>query len=103
MGEGPHPDRSNQMAVSSIGNMMVSLLKKIGGVGVGAILGGAVAISAPGVAAIAAGAGVIDAVISFLTLNVSLLLMFAAAAGSALFWLPPILRLLEKLPRGGKK
>ena len=103
VGEGPHPDRSNQMAVRSIGNMMVGLLKKIGGVGAGAILGGAIATSAPGVAAIAGGASVIDAVVSFLSSNVSLLLMFAAAAASALFWLPPILRLLQKLRRGGEK
>ena len=99
VGDGPHPERSNQVAVTSLGNMTGGLLKWAGG----AIVAGAVATSAPGTAAIAGGASAINEIVSFLTSNVQLLLMFAAAAGSELSWLAPIAHLLDKLRRGRKK
>ena len=100
IGAGPHPERSNQIGVSTFGNLFSGLLKQIGSVGgiaVGAIIGGAIAASAPGVAAIAAGAGAINGLVSFLTANAPLLLLLAAAAGSDLSWMTPIAHLLDKL------
>ena len=103
VGDGPHPERSNQVTVTSIGNMMGGLLKWVGVVGASAIVGGATTASAPGIAAIAGGASAITAIVSFLTTNAPLLLMFAVAAGIALSWLKPIANLLDKLRRDGKK
>ena len=103
VGEGPHPERSNQVAVTSLGNMTGGLLRWAGGGAIGAIVGGAVATSAPGTAAIAGGASAINEIISFLTSNAPVLLLFAAAAGSVLSWLATIAYLLDKLRRGGKK
>lgn len=103
IGDGPHPERSNQVAVRSLGNMTGSLLKWVGVVGASAIVGGAIAASAPGVAAVAGGASAITGIVSFLTTNASLLLMLALAVGIALSWLRPIAILLDKLRRGGKK
>ncbi|OZB18871.1 MAG: hypothetical protein B7X53_02025 [Hyphomonas sp. 34-62-18] len=105
IGAGPHPERSNQIGVSTFGNLISGLLKQIGSVGgiaVGAIIGGAIAASAPGVVAIAAGAGAINGLVSFLTANAPLLLLFAAAAGSDVSWMTSIARLLDKL-RHNKK
>ena len=56
VGGGPHPERSNQVVVTSLGNMTACLLKWVGGGAVGAIVVGAVATSVPGTAAIAGGA-----------------------------------------------
>ena len=103
VGNGPHPERSNQVTVTSIGNMTAGLLKWVGVVGASAIVGGAVTASAPGIAAIAGGAGAIAAIVLFLTTNAPLLLMFALAAGTALSWLKPIAHLLDKLRRGEEK
>ncbi len=99
IGDGPHPERSNQVAVTSLGNMTGGLLKWVGG----AIVAGAVATSGPGTAAIAGGAGAINEIAAFLTSNAQLLLLFAAAAGSELSWLAPIAHLLDRLRRVGKK
>lgn len=103
VGDGPHPERSSQVAVTSLGNMTGGLLKWDGVVGASTIVGGAIATSAPGVAALAGGASAITAIVSFLTTNAALLLMLALAAGAALSWLEPIAHLLDKLRRGGKK
>lgn len=103
VGDGPHPERSNQVAVTSLGNMTGSLLKWAGVAGASAIVGGAIATSAPGTAAIAGGASAITAIVSFLTINAPLLFMLALAAGIALSWLKPIAHLLDKLRRGGKR
>ena len=103
IGDGPHPDRANQVAVTSLGNMTGGLLKWAGGGAISAIVAGAVATSAPGTAAVAGGASAINEIVSFMTSNAPLLLMFAAAAGSDLSWLTPIAHLLDKLRRGGKK
>lgn len=100
IGAGPYPERSNQIGVSTFGNLFSGLLKQIGSVGgiaVGAIIGGAIAASAPGFATIAAGAAAINGLVSFLTANAPLLLLFAAAAGSDLSWMTPIAYLLNKL------
>jgi len=100
IGAGPHPERSNQIGVSTFGNLFSGLLKQIGAVGgiaVGAITGGAIVASAPGVAAIASGATAINGLVSFMTANAPLLLMFAAAAGSDLSWMTPIAHLLDRL------
>ena len=99
VGDGPHPERSNQVAVTSLGNMTGGLLKWAGG----AIVAGAVATSGPGTAAIAGGAGAINEIAAFLTSNAQLLLLFAAAAGSELSWLAPIAYLLDRLRHVGKK
>ena len=56
VGGGPHPERSNQVVVTSLGNITACLLKWVGGGAVGAIVVGAVATSVPGTAAIAGGA-----------------------------------------------
>lgn len=98
VGDGPHPERSNQVAVTSLGNMMGGLFKWVGG----AIVVGAVANSGPGAAAIAGGSGAINEIAAFLASNVQLLLILVAAAGSELSWLVPIAHLLDKLRRGGK-
>ena len=103
VGGGPHPERSNQVAVTSFGNMTGGLPKWVGVVGASAIVGGVVTASAPGAAAIAGGASAITAIVAFLTTNAPLLLMFAVAAGIAYSWLTPIVRLLDKLRGGGKK
>ena len=99
VGDGPYPERSNQVAVSSLGNMMGGLLKWA----VAPIVTSAVATSAPGTAAIAGGASAITEIVFFLTSNAQLLVMFAAAAGSELSWLAPIAHLLDKLRSSGKK
>lgn len=98
VGDGPYPERSDQVAVTSLGNMTGGLLKWAGG----AIVAGAVATSAPGTAVIAGGASAITEIVSFLTSNAQLLLLFAAAAGSELSWLAPIAHLLDRLRGGGK-
>ena len=103
VGEGMRPERSNQIAVASLGNMMAGLLKGVGGVALGAIVGGAVAMSAPGATAIIVGASAINAVASFLISIAPLLGAFAGAAGSALAWLTPIAYLLDRLRRIGRK
>ena len=103
VGDGPLPERSNQVVVTSLGNMTAKLLKWVTFAGVGAIVGGAVVASAPGAAAIAGGASAINGIVSFLTLNAPLLYKFAVAAGIALSWLAPIALLLVELGRGGKK
>ena len=103
VGDGPHPERSNQVAVTSLGNMTRGLLKWAGGGAISAIVVGAVATSAPGTAAIAGGASAINEMASFLISNAPLLLLFAAAAGSDLSWLTPIAHLLDKLRHGGRK
>lgn len=103
VGKGPYPERSNQVAVTSVGNMVAGLLKGTGGITFGAILGGAVAASVPGAAAIAGGGAAITAIMSFLIANASLLLTFAWAGLGALAWLIPIAERLNKLRRGGKK
>lgn len=64
------------------------------------IVAGAVATSAPGTTAISGGASGINEIVSFLTSNAQLLLMFAAAPGSELSWLATIAHLLDKLRRG---
>ena len=99
VGVGSHPERSNQVAVTSLGNMTGGLLKWAGG----AVVAGAVATSGPGSAAIAGGAGAINEIAAFLTSNAHLLLLLAAAAGSELSWLAPIAHLLDRLRRVGKK
>ncbi|MDD9990834.1 MAG: hypothetical protein OXP75_03455, partial [Rhodospirillales bacterium] len=99
VGDGSHPERSNQVAVTSLGNMTGGLLKWAGG----AIVAGVVATSGPGSAAIAGGAGAINEIAAFLTSNAQILLLFAAAAGSELSWLAPIAHLLDRLRRVGKK
>ncbi len=103
VGAGPRSERSNQVAATSIGNMVAGLLKLIGGTAFGAILGSAVTTSASGTAATAVGASAITAIASFLTINAPLLMVLAAAAGFALLWLEPIAYLLDKLRRRGKK
>lgn len=103
VGTGPHPERSNQVAVTSLGSMTGGLLKWAGGAAIGAIVTGAVVTSAPGTAATAGGASGINEIASFLTSNAQLLILFAAAAGSDLSWLAPVAHLLERLRRGGKK
>lgn len=100
VGEGPHPERSNQVAVTSLGNITGVLLKWSAVAGASAIFGAAVAASGTGAAAIAGGASAINGIASFLASNAPLLLMLAAAAGSDLSWLMPIARLLDKLRRG---
>ena len=99
VGDGPHPERSSQVAVTSLGNMTAGLLKWAGG----AIVAGAVATSVPGTAAIAGGASAINEMVSFLISNASVLHLFAAAAGSELSWLATIAHLLDRLRLGGKK
>lgn len=106
IGAGPHPERSNQIAVSTFSNLISGVLKQIGPVGriaVSALVAGAFATSAPGMAAIAAGAGAINGLVSFMTANAPLLPMFAAAAGSDLSWMTPIAHLLDKLRHKMKK
>lgn len=103
VGKGPHPERSNQVAVTSVGNMVAGLLKWTGGITFSTIVAGAVTGSAPGTAAIAAGGAVITAIVAFLTANATLLLTLAWAAGPALAWLIPIAERLHKLCRGRKK
>ena len=103
VGAGPHPERSNQVAVTSLGSMTGELLKWAGGAAIGAIVTGAVVTSAPGIAATAGGASAIDEIASFLASNAQLLILFAAAAGSDLSWLTPVAHLLDRLRRGGKK
>lgn len=103
VGDGSHPERSNQVAVTSLGNMTGGLLKWVGVVGASTIVGGAIATSAPGVAATSGGASAITAIVSFLTTNAPLLLMLSIAAGIALAWLKPIAHLLDKLRRAGRK
>lgn len=103
VGDGPHPERSNQVAVRSLGNMTGGLLKLVGAAGAGAIVGNAVAASALGTAAIAGGSGAINEIAAFLISNAQLLLLFVAAAGSELSWLVPIAHLLDKLRGVGQK
>ena len=81
VGDGPHPERSNQVAVTSLGNMTGGLLKWAGG----AIVAGAVATSGPGTAAIAGGAGAINEIAAFLTSNAQLLLFVRGSGGKRAF------------------
>lgn len=100
IGADPHPDRSNQIGILTFGNLFSGLLKQIGdigGIAVGAILGGAIAASAPGMAAVAGGAIAINGLMSFMTASAPLMLMLAAAAGSDLSWMTAIAHLLNRL------
>ena len=99
VGEGPHPERSNQVAVTSLGNITGRLLTWGAAAGIGAIVGAAVTASAPGAVAITGGASAINAIASFLISNAPVLLMLAAVAGVNLSWLMPIARRLDRLRR----
>ena len=103
VGDGPHPERSNQVAVTSVGNMTAVLLKWTSGVALGAVVGGSVATSVPGTTMIAGGASAISEIASFLASSAPSLLMFAVAAGSNLSWLTPIAHLLNKLCHSRRK
>ena len=97
VGQGPHPERSNQVAVESIASVTAALLKWTGSVALVALVSGSVATSVPGITMIAGGASAISEIGSFLVSSAPSLIMFAAAAGIGLSWLTPIAHLLNRL------
>ena len=97
IGTGPHPERSNQIGVSTFGNLFLDLLKRVGAADGIAIIGRAFVKRAIGAVVIEVGAAAINGLVFFMIANAPLLLLLAAAAGSDLSWMTPIAHLLNKL------
>ena len=103
IGTGPQPERSNQVAIYTLGNLISGLVKGVTtnqGVILSAIVGGAFVASVPGAAAVAGGATIINAVWTFLAANAQPLMALAVSAGViALPWLLPLSQALDRLRR----
>lgn len=101
IGKGPHPERSNQVVVTTFYNLIVGTLKSIGGgaikISLYSLLGIAIAKSIPGVAALAVGIDIINAVWIFLSSNPLLLKVIVVFAAGDTTWVRPLTYLMDRL------
>lgn len=99
IGHGPQPDRSNQSAAQTFGNLTRFLLKQAGTAALftgAAIGGGAITGSIPGGALAGAGTEYINLCWSFLIANASTLHAIAASFGADLSWMSSAAHILER-------
>jgi len=97
VGRGPQPERSNQAAATTFGNLTIALLKGTAAFTAAAIASQAIAGSIPGSALAAVGTTSIDLVWTFLVTHASIFRELAGAFGADLSWMTPIARLLERI------
>lgn len=97
IGRGPQPQRSDQVAGTTLGNLGISLIKCVREQGINTLVGGAITTSAVGAATITSGAAGIDAVWAFLVANAQAFHFFAGALGTDLGWAEPMSRIFERL------
>ncbi|MGH1352776.1 MAG: hypothetical protein ACRBBN_18515 [Methyloligellaceae bacterium] len=92
IGHGPQPERSNQVAMMSLGNMLSFLATN----GMGAIIGGAFTLSAPGVVLASGGANFINLATDFLLSHTSTLQALAGISAD-LSWFTPLSNVLADI------
>jgi len=89
-GRGQYPERSTQVAASTIGQLATSILKNVVYSGGCLLLGHAVVGSGLGSAATSAGSAAIDAMILFLESNATAFHAFVGALGANVAWAGPL-------------
>ena len=97
LGASPHPERTIQIAGTTIGQVAVSLLKWVRNLSIYELVSGALSMSAVGVSVLAAGGAGIDAAVAFLVVNASSFHLLAGALGADLGWTAPMAQIFERI------
>ncbi|WP_018146668.1 hypothetical protein [Henriciella marina] len=97
IGLGAHPERSNQIAVRTVGNLVAGILSGLKRHAGTALLSGILIESATGSSLIVGGAAHFDAVVAFLSANASSFRAFFGAFGADTGWVSPLTRLFDRI------